>query len=93
MSTAMWAAAAGIMLVAGITQGALAGDVGGMLRRIALDLPASVVGMVGLVAAFCLVTPVITRFYDVPLRQRLKSTLSNALVRRRSTASADLPSR
>lgn len=33
----------------GITQGVLAGDVAGMLRRIALDLPLSVLGMVGLV--------------------------------------------
>lgn len=33
----------------GITQGAIAGDVGGMLRRMALDLPLAVVGMVGLV--------------------------------------------
>ena len=33
----------------GITQGAIAGDVGGMLRRIALDLPLAVLGMVGLV--------------------------------------------
>jgi hypothetical protein len=36
-------------LFAGITQGALAGDVGGMLRRVALDLPVSVLGIVGLV--------------------------------------------
>jgi hypothetical protein len=34
----------------GITQGAIAGDVGGMLRRMALDLPLAVVGMVGLVS-------------------------------------------
>lgn len=33
----------------GITQGAIAGDVGGMLRRMALDLPLAVLGMVGLV--------------------------------------------
>ncbi|MGH9225182.1 MAG: hypothetical protein ACRD2W_15690, partial [Acidimicrobiales bacterium] len=38
----------GFMLV-GITQGVLAGDVGGMLRRVALDLPLAVIGMVGLV--------------------------------------------
>jgi len=36
-------------LLIGITQGALAGDVGGMLRRMALDLPLAVIGMVGLV--------------------------------------------
>ena len=33
----------------GITQGVVAGDVGGMLRRMALDLPLAVLGMVGLV--------------------------------------------
>ena len=38
----------GFVLI-GITQGVLAGDVGGMLRRIALELPLSVLGMVGLV--------------------------------------------
>ncbi|HWL43136.1 MAG TPA: hypothetical protein VNQ73_09340 [Ilumatobacter sp.] len=37
-------------VLAGITQGVLAGDVGGMLRRIALDLPLAVLGMVGLVS-------------------------------------------
>ena len=36
-------------VLAGIVQGVLAGDVGGMLRRMALDLPLAVVGMVGLV--------------------------------------------
>ena len=36
-------------VLAGITQGVLAGDVAGMLRRMALDLPLAVVGMVGLV--------------------------------------------
>lgn len=36
-------------VLAGITQGVMSGDVGGMLRRIALDLPLSVLGMVGLV--------------------------------------------
>ena len=51
------------------------------------------IGMVGLVAAFCCVTPIITRFYDIPLRQRLKSTLNEALIRRRGLASADQPSR
>lgn len=34
---------------AGIIQGVLAGDVGGMVRRMAVDLPMSVLGMVGLV--------------------------------------------
>jgi hypothetical protein len=37
-------------LLVGITQGVLAGDVGGMLRRVCLELPMAVVGMVGLVA-------------------------------------------
>jgi type IV secretion system protein TrbL len=36
-------------VLAGIVQGVLAGDVGGMLRRMALDLPLAVLGMVGLV--------------------------------------------
>ncbi len=39
---------AGFVLV-GITQGVLAGDVGGMLRRISLELPLAVLAMVGLV--------------------------------------------
>jgi hypothetical protein len=47
-------------LLAGITQGALSGDVGGMLRRMALDLPMSVLGMVGLVTA----TQVLIRLTD-----------------------------
>jgi type IV secretion system protein TrbL len=36
-------------LLAGITQGALNGDVGGMLRQIGMQLPVSVLGMVGIV--------------------------------------------
>jgi len=36
-------------VLAGITQGALNGDVGGMLRQIGLQLPLSVIGMVGIV--------------------------------------------
>lgn len=36
-------------VLAGITQGALNGDVGGMLRQIGLQLPVSVIGMVGIV--------------------------------------------
>ncbi|MGH9031755.1 MAG: hypothetical protein ACRDZV_06455 [Acidimicrobiia bacterium] len=36
--------------LAGICQGALAGDVGGMLRQMALHLPMSVLGIVGLVS-------------------------------------------
>jgi hypothetical protein len=39
----------GFVLV-GITQGVLAGDVGGMLRRVTFELPMAVLGMVGLVA-------------------------------------------
>jgi hypothetical protein len=49
-----------VFLLAGITQGALAGDVAGMVRRMALDLPASVLGMVGLVAG----TQVLIRLTD-----------------------------
>jgi hypothetical protein len=36
-------------VLAGIVQGVLAGDVGGMLRQLGLNLPMAVVGMVGLV--------------------------------------------
>lgn len=36
-------------VLAGITQGALNGDVGGMLRQIGIQLPVSVIGMVGIV--------------------------------------------
>lgn len=36
-------------VLAGITQGALSGDVGGMLRQIGLQLPMSVIGMIGIV--------------------------------------------
>lgn len=39
----------GFVLV-GITQGVLSGDTAGMLRRMALDLPLAVLGMVGLVS-------------------------------------------
>ena len=38
-----------LFVFAGIIQGTLSGDVGGMLRRMAVDLPISVLGMVGLV--------------------------------------------
>lgn len=37
-------------VLAGITQGALNGDVGGMLRQIGFQLPVSVIGMVGIVS-------------------------------------------
>ena len=38
-----------LFVLAGIVQGTMTGDTGGMLRRMALDLPMSVLGMVGLV--------------------------------------------
>jgi hypothetical protein len=54
----------GVLLVgfvfAGITQGVLAGDVGGMVRRMGVDLPVSVLGMVGLVT----VTQALIRLTD-----------------------------
>ncbi|MDZ7734499.1 MAG: hypothetical protein U5R31_16750 [Acidimicrobiia bacterium] len=50
-----------LFVFAGITQGALVGDVGGMLRRMALDLPLSVLGMVGLVT----ITQALIRLTDV----------------------------
>ena len=37
-------------VLAGITQGVLSGDVGGMLKQVAFHLPVSVLGMVGLVS-------------------------------------------
>lgn len=49
-----------LFVLAGIVQGTLSGDVGGMLRRIALELPVSVLGMVGLVT----VTQVLIRLTD-----------------------------
>lgn len=36
------------LLFLGLIQGLLAGDIGGMFRRIALDLPGAVIGMVGI---------------------------------------------
>lgn len=39
-----------VFVLAGITQGVLAGDTGGMLRQMALHLPVSVLGIVGLVS-------------------------------------------
>ncbi|HYZ97148.1 MAG TPA: hypothetical protein VE575_00265 [Acidimicrobiales bacterium] len=49
-----------LFLLAGIAQGVLAGDIAGMLRRFALDLPVSVLGMVGLVT----VTQALIRLTD-----------------------------
>ncbi len=49
-----------LFVLAGIIQGTLNGDVGGMLRRIALDLPVSIIGMIGLVT----VTQVLIRLTD-----------------------------
>src|SRR5919106_4180851 len=49
-----------LFLLAGITQGVLTGDIAGMLRRVALDLPVSVLGMVGLVT----VTQALIRLTD-----------------------------
>lgn len=40
-----------VFALAGITQGVLAGDVGGMVRQMALHVPMAVVGMVGLITA------------------------------------------
>lgn len=59
-------------VLAGITQGLLAGDVGGMLRQVGLTLPLSVIGMVGLVTIVqalieltdALSTGVLARFGD-----------------------------
>lgn len=59
-------------MLAGITQGVLAGDVGGMLRQIGVQLPVAVLGMVGLVTVVQalikltddLSTGVLSRFED-----------------------------
>jgi hypothetical protein len=58
-----------LFVLAGIVQGTLAGDVGGMLRRMALDLPMSVLGMVGLVTF----TQALIRLTDVLSTQVLGS--------------------
>lgn len=49
-----------LFLLAGIVQGTLSGDVGGMLRRMALELPVSVLGMLGLVT----ITQILIRLTD-----------------------------
>lgn len=49
-----------LFVLAGIIQGTLSGDVGGMLRRMALELPVSIIGMIGLVA----ITQVLVRLTD-----------------------------
>src|SRR3546814_693735 len=46
--------------ISGIVQGALTGDAGGMLRRIGLELPVSILGMVGLVT----ITQILIRVTD-----------------------------
>lgn len=49
-----------LFVLAGIIQGTLSGDIGGMLRRIALELPVSVIGMIGLVT----ITQILIRLTD-----------------------------
>ena len=49
-----------LFVLAGIIQGTLSGDVGGMLRRIALELPVSILGMIGLVT----ITQILIRLTD-----------------------------
>jgi len=49
-----------LFVLAGIIQGTLNGDVGGMLRRIGLDLPVSIIGMIGLVT----ITQILIRVTD-----------------------------
>ncbi|WP_168990576.1 acyltransferase family protein [Aureimonas flava] len=50
------------------------------------------VGMVGLVAAFCLATPLLTQFYDIPFRQRLRQAMGRALALAEPRAGADASS-
>ena len=49
-----------LFVLAGIIQGTVNGDVGGMLRRIALELPVSIIGMIGLVT----ITQLLIRLTD-----------------------------
>ena len=56
-----------LFVLLGIAQGTVAGDVGGMLRRVAFELPMSVVGMVGLVT----ITQVLVRLTDALSEQVL----------------------
>ncbi|HTO01241.1 MAG TPA: hypothetical protein VL068_11255 [Microthrixaceae bacterium] len=49
-----------LFVLAGIVQGTISGDVGGMLRRVALELPVSIVAMIGLVT----MTQVLIRLTD-----------------------------
>ncbi len=49
-----------LFVLAGIIQGTVNGDIGGMLRRIALELPVSVIGMIGLVT----ITQLLIRLTD-----------------------------
>lgn len=49
-----------LFVLAGIIHGTIAGDVGGMLRRIALELPVSIIGMIGLVT----LTQILIRLTD-----------------------------
>ncbi|MCB0988764.1 MAG: type IV secretion system protein [Acidimicrobiales bacterium] len=49
-----------LFVLAGIVQGTLSGDVGGMLRRMGLELPISIIGMVGLVT----VTQILVQLTD-----------------------------
>ena len=58
-----------VFVFAGIVQGTLSGDVGGMLRRMVVDLPVSVLGMVGLVT----VTQALIKLTDVLSAQVLGS--------------------
>lgn len=58
-----------LFVLAGIIQGTLAGDVGGMLRRIGLELPVSIVAMIGLVT----VTQILIRLTDALSGQVLRN--------------------
>lgn len=58
-----------LFVLAGIIQGTLSGDVGGMLRRIALELPVSIIGMIGLVT----ITQLLIRLTDALSGQVLDS--------------------
>lgn len=58
-----------LFVLAGIIQGTLAGDVGGMLRRIGLELPVSIIAMIGLVT----VTQILIRLTDALSGQVLRN--------------------
>ena len=71
----------GFVLI-GITQGVLAGDVGGMLRRVTFELPMAVLGMVGLVT----VTQALVSLTDQLAKGLLEHSPTTCIASRRPSA-------